>query len=84
MNIRIKDDNLGECIINSYVDVDKDTQYLIKALSAFILLCMNGNENPKKHEQLAVILKEAANKANDIFSEDNKEEELDGTSFFQH
>jgi hypothetical protein len=82
MNIRIKDDNLGECIINSYVNVDEDTQYLIKALSAFILLCMNSNENPKKHEKLAVILKEAANKANDIFSADAKEEVFDATESF--
>lgn len=82
MNIRVKDDNLGECIVNSHVNVDQDTQYLIKALSAFILLCLNHNENPKKHEKLAEVLKEAANKANDIFLEDTKEEEFNGTNFF--
>jgi thiaminase len=82
MNIKIKEDSLGECIVNSYVDVSKDSQYLIKAMSAIIILCMNAQEDPKKHEQLAVILKEASNKANELFNEDLKEVNFNATEFF--
>jgi hypothetical protein len=82
MKIRVKDDSLGECIVNSFVDIDKNSEYLIKSLSAFILLCMNSTEDPNKHKELAAILKEAADKANDLFSEDLKEVNINGTELF--
>ena len=82
MNLKINEPKLGECNIISYQSINKDSQYLIKALSALILLCMNSEENPKKHEKLADILKETSIKANELFNEDIQEANFHATELF--
>ena len=82
MKIRVKEPSIGECLVTSFNDIDKDTQYLIKALSGLQIICMNANEDPDKHKELISILKEAAEKANKLFNEDINEVNINVTELF--
>ena len=82
MKLKIKEESLGECTVESYVDLDKDAQYLVKAMAAMIILCLNSSEDPEKHKQLADILKKASNEANQLFNEDMNEVNFNATEYF--
>lgn len=80
--ITVKDEELGECVIKSYVDIDKDSQYLIKSLCALQIVLMNSAEDKDKHKELAKLLRETANKADKIFNEDFNEVNISATEYF--
>ena len=82
MNIKIKEESLGEVIVKSYDDIDKDSQCLVKGLSAIIILCLNQKEDPDKHNQLVAVLKKASKEANKIFNEDLNEAQFNATELF--
>jgi thiaminase len=82
MNIKVKDEKLGECNVNIYVDIDKDSKYLIKSLCALQLLCMNSAEDKDKHREFVELLKETANKADKIFGESADEVNISATESF--
>ena len=73
MNIKVKDNDLGTCTVDSVEDIDKDAQYLIKALCVLQIMVLNSKENPEKHKELVKVLKETTAKANAIFNEDFKD-----------
>ena len=82
MNIKVRDEKLGECNVNIYVDIDKDSKYLIKSLCALQLLCMNSAEDKDKHREFVKLLKETANKADEIFNETVDEVNISATESF--
>jgi thiaminase len=82
MNIKVKDENLGECNVKSYVDLDKDLQYLIKSLSVLQILCLSVADNKEKHRELIKIFKEAAEKADKLFTSEISKVEINATEYF--
>jgi hypothetical protein len=82
MNIKVRDQNVGECNIKTYSTIGKDEEYLIKSLCMLQLLCINSKEDPEKFDRFIGILKEATQKAEDLYSEDIKESKFDATDQF--
>lgn len=80
MNIKVKEPTVGECSITSYEDMDKNIQYLIKALCGLQLICMNAKEDPEKHKEFINILKDATVKSIALFSENG--DIINATEFF--
>jgi len=73
MNIKVRDEDLGSCCVESFDNIDKDAQYLIKALCVLQMMVLNSKEDPEKHKKLVKVLKETTAKANTIFNEDFKD-----------
>ena len=82
MEIKVKDQDLGECTVKIFGDIDKDSKYLIKSLCVLQLLCMNSAEDKDKHKQFIKLLKETANKADEIFNEKVDEVNISATESF--
>lgn len=82
MNIKIRDEDLGECSVDVYVDIDKDTKHLIKSLCILQILCLNSAENKEKHKEFVKLLKDTATKADQIFNERSDEVNVSATESF--
>ena len=80
MVIKVRDRNVGECNIKTYTDIGKDEEYLIKSLCMLQLLCINSKSEPEKFDQFINILKEATQKAENLYSD--KESNFDATDQF--
>lgn len=76
MKIKVRDEDLGTCTVDSVEDLDKDIQYLIKALCVLQIMVLNSKEDPAKHVKLVKVLKETTAKANQIFNEDFKDVDI--------
>ncbi len=74
MNITIREPSLGECNIKTVEDIPKDAQYLIKALCALQILCMNAATDKSRYKEFCDIIREAANKANVLYNPPPKED----------
>jgi hypothetical protein len=83
MDIQVKEETLGECNITTYIDIDKDAQYLIKSLCILQILCMNSREDEKKSREFYEILKEATDKASKLFNQDKEDLDIDATAQFR-
>lgn len=82
MTIKVRDEELGECEIKCFVDIDKDAKALIKSLCALQILCMNSAENKEKQKEFYKILKETADKADKLFNEELEEVNISATEYF--
>jgi len=82
MDIKVIDNNIGECSIKVYKDIGKDEEYLIKSLCMLQLLCINSKEDPEKFDTLINILKEAAQKAEELYCNEPKEIRFNSTEQF--
>jgi hypothetical protein len=68
MNIKVKDENLGECNV--------------KSLSVLQILCLSVADNKEKHRELIKIFKEAAEKADKLFTSEISKVEINATEYF--
>jgi hypothetical protein len=79
MNIKVSESTLGECQIRTFVDINKSQEYLIKALCAVQIMCINSKEDPEKFQELLHILVETTEKIEQLY---NKELTVDPTEQF--
>jgi hypothetical protein len=82
MNIKVRDKDLGECNIKTYNNIGKDEEYLIKSLCILQLMCINSKEDPEKFDTFIGILKEATQKAEDLYNDNIKESSFDAVEQF--
>ena len=82
MNIKIKEPSIGEVLITSYNDIEKETQFLLKALSALLILVMNSQEDKSKSKEFYSMLKELIEKADILFDDKRNEVEINATESF--
>lgn len=83
MHIRVSDKELGECNVEINSKIDKRAEYLIKSLCVMQIMCMNSDEQSDKFEDFIQIIKEATEKAQQLYcDEEINEQELNGTEDF--
>lgn len=83
MRIRVADKELGECNIDVSSKISKRAEYLIKSLCVLQIMCMNSEEQPDKFDEFIHIIKEATDKAQLLYcDEELNEQGLNGTEDF--
>lgn len=82
MNIRVRDKDLGECNVKTYIDIGKDEEYLIKSLCILQMMCINSKEDPEKFNQFVGLIKELTTKADKLYNSSDDEVECNATEQF--
>lgn len=68
MKIRVADKNIGECVINTYVDIPKSVEYVVKSLCVLQLTCLNTNQSDPNFDIILDILKNTTERLCNLYN----------------
>jgi len=80
MKIRVADKSIGEIQLDIYTEIGKSEEYTLKSLAMLQMMCMN-NEDPSKFSEFIKIIKEAVDKAQQLY-QGVTDESTDPTAHF--
>lgn len=77
MRIRIADKDIGECIIESNKDLNKEEEYALKSLCFLQLMCMGNDTGDDRFHDFVRIMKEAIEEIKKVYQENNETGPID-------
>jgi len=80
MVIKVNDNNLGSCTIETINNIEKTNEYIIKSLACLQIMFMSEDPDQTRKNELINILNDAIHKCDKLFREEN--EQFDPTEQF--
>ena len=73
--LRVTIDGVGECIINSNINIKPRSEFVIKALAGLQLMCINSQSDPQYNEFIN-ILGDAVDRISTVYEDENESNDI--------